>query len=126
MGEKILLLLIGWGLGFFSKFIWDRKYQKRSQEKEDRNILVQVIEVLSDFMGVVESGKSKRTSIENFNELDKLRLMIQCKENEDLAGEIQSFIQENRKYDPLSYPALREKINLLKTKVEERLKKGSQ
>ncbi|MCK4431285.1 MAG: hypothetical protein KAW19_08265 [Candidatus Aminicenantes bacterium] len=125
MIEKILLIFLvwglGWGSGFLTKSYWDRKSQKRNQKKEDRNILIQAIDVLSDFMGEVESGKSKRSSFENFYELDKLRLMIQGKENKDLVDEIQNFVQENRGKDPLSYKPLRDKINSLKSKVKGRL-----
>jgi len=44
MGEKILIGIIGAVVGgvitIFSKIIWDRKIQKRSQRQEDRNIFV--------------------------------------------------------------------------------------
>ena len=125
MGEKILIGIIGAVVGgvitIFSKIIWDRKIQKRTQRQEDRNIFVQIVEVLSDLIAPVQSGKSKNTSHENFNELEKLYSMIQCEENRDLADEIQAFVQENRGYDAVSYKALRGKIESLKSKVLDRI-----
>jgi len=47
--------------------------------------------------------------------------MIQCEENRDLADEIQTFVQENRRYDAVSYKALRGKIESLKSKVLDRI-----
>lgn len=134
MGETILILLLGWGLGFLSNLYWEKRKQKRirenkkeeeekKQKKEDRNIFVQIVEVLSDLIAPVESGKGKNTSHENFNELEKLYSMIQCEEDRDLADEIQTFIKENRGYDAVSYKALRGKIRSLKSKVMERIKK---
>lgn len=136
MGERILFLLLGWGLGFLSNLYWEKRKQKRirenkkeeeekKQKKEDQNIFVQIVETLSDLIAPVESGKSKNTSQQNFNELEKLYSMIQCEENRDLANEIQTFVRENRRYDALSYKALRGKIESLKSKVMERIKRKS-
>jgi hypothetical protein len=123
MIEKILILILGGVVGFLSKLYWDRINQKRKQESEDRNILVQVIKELSSFMAIVESGKREKTSFEHFDDLYKLSLMIQRKENKDLADGIQKFVQENRGKDPISYKPLRTEINSLKEIVIKRLKK---
>jgi len=122
MGEIVLSFV----LGFLTRLFWDRKNQKRIKKKEDRNVLTQLMGELSGFMGIVESGKRERTSFEYFDELYKLSFKILCQENKDLVDEIQNFVQENRGQDPISHPPLREKINSLKSKVEETLKKGGQ
>jgi len=121
MLEKIMFILISGAVGFFSGLFWDRVTQKRNKKKNDRDALLKAIHFLSDIIRPLETGKSERSSFENYDELKKLSLVIQCKWNKDLAGEIQNFVQENRGHDPISYKPLRGKIDSLKLKIEERL-----
>ena len=122
MGEIALSYI----LGFFTKFIWDRINQKRSQEREDHKTLIQVRNALSGFKAIRESNRRDKTSAEYLDELHGLSFEIQRKEDKDIAYEIEKFVQENKGSDPISHPPLHEKIILLKSKVDERLKNGGQ
>jgi len=71
----------------------------------------------------VETGESERSPFKNYDELGRLGLVIKLKENEDLADEILKFTRENRDKKVIPNHGLRESINSLKEKIEERLKK---
>ncbi|MBA7652367.1 hypothetical protein ES703_60197 [subsurface metagenome] len=122
MLEKIMFILISVAVGFFSGLFWDRVTQKRNKKGNDRDALLKAIHFLSDIIRPIEAGKSERSSFENFDELKILSLVIQCKENKDLAGEIQKFVKENRGQEVISNHPLRNRINSLKEKIEERFK----
>ena len=122
MGENILIFV----LGFLIKIIWDRINQKSSQKRKDRKTLTQVRNALTGFKAIYESNKRDKTSAEYLDELHGLIFEIRRKKNRDIANEIEKFVQENKGRDPISSPALQGKIVSLKSKVEEKLKKGGQ
>jgi len=124
MGEKLLLILIGAGLGFLIKSYSERTYQARNkkrqeenQKTEDRIIFTKILDTLSAFMRIVESEKSGKSSSQYYDELYSLSFKIQHEENKLLADEIQYFVQEHRGYDPSFYKSLSEAIDSLKSKV---------
>jgi len=124
MGEKLLLILIGAGLGFLIKSYSERTYQARNkkrqeenQKTEDRIIFTKILDTLSAFMRIVESEKSGKSSSQYYDELYSLSFKIQHEENKLLADEIQYFVQELRGYDPSFYKSLSEAIDSLKSKV---------
>ena len=126
MGEKLLLILIGAGLGFLIKSYSERTYQARNkkrqeenQKTEDRIIFTKILDTLSAFMRIVESEKSGKSSSQYYDELYSLSFKIQHEENKLLADEIQYFVQEHRGYDPSFYKSLSEDIDSLKSKVTE-------
>lgn len=124
MGEKLLLILIGAGLGFLIKSYSERTYQARNkkrqeenQKTEDRIIFTKILDTISAFMRIVESEKSGKSSSQYYDELYSLSFKIQHEENKLLADEIQYFVQEHRGYDPSFYKSLSEAIDSLKSKV---------
>ena len=126
MGEKLLLILIGAGLGFLIKSYSERTYQARNkkrqeenQKKEDRIIFTKILDTISAFMRIVESEKSGESSSQYYDELYSLSFKIQHEENKVLADEIQYFVQEHRGQDPSFYKSLSEDIESLKSKVTE-------
>ncbi len=131
MEEKLLLILLGAGLGFLIKSYSDRTYQARNkkrqeinQKKEDRIIFTKILDTLLLFMETVEPGKSEKSPFQYFDELYSLSFKIQHEENKLIADEIQYFVQEHRGYDPSFYKSLREDIKSLKQKVEGMLRYG--
>lgn len=131
MEEKILLILLGAGLGFLVKSYSDRTYQTRvkkkkeeKQKKDDRTALTKILDKLSEFMEMVEPGKSEKSPSQYLDELYGLSFKIQHEENKLVANEIQYFVQEHRGYDPTFYKSLREDIESLKTKLEGMVKYG--
>jgi len=131
MEEKLLLILLGAGLGFLIKSYSDRTYQARNkkrqeinQKKEDRIIFNKMLDTLSVFMETVEPGKSEKSPFQYFDELYSLSFKIQHEENKLIADEIQYFVQEHRGYDPSFYKSLREDIKSLKQKLEGMLRYG--
>lgn len=131
MEEKILLILLGAGLGFLVKSYSDRTYQTRvkkkkeeKQKKDDRTVLTKILDKLSEFMEMVEPGKSEKSPSQYLDELYGLSFKIQHEENKLVANEIQYFVQEHRGYDPTFYKSLREDIESLKTKLEGMVKYG--
>jgi hypothetical protein len=131
MEEKLLLILLGAGLGFLVKSYSDRTYQVRNkkrqeinQKKEDRIIFTKMLDTLSVFMETVEPGKSEKSPFQYFDELYSLSFKIQHEENKLIADEIQYFVQEHRGYDPSFYKSLREDIKSLKQKLEGMLRYG--
>lgn len=131
MGEKLLLILLGAGLGFLIKSYSERAYQARNkkkqeenQKREDRIILNKILDTFSAFMEIDESGKSEKSPFQYFDELYSLSFKIQHEENKVLADEIQYFVQEHRGYDPSFYKSLREDIKPLKSKLVEILRYG--
>ena len=126
MGEKLLLILLGAGLGFLIKSYSERTYQTRNikrqeenQKREDRIIVTKIQDALSVFMKMIESEKSGKSSSQFYDELYSLSFKIQHEENKLLADEIQYFVQEHRGYDPSFYKSLSEDIDSLKSKVTE-------
>ena len=126
MGEKLLLILIGAGLGFLIKSYSERTYQARNkkrqeenQKKEDRIIFTKILDTISAFMRIVESEKSGKSSPQYYDELYSLSFKIQHEENKLLANDIQYFVQEHRGHDPSFYKSLSEDIDSLKSKVTE-------
>ena len=126
MGEKLLLILIGAGLGFLIKSYSERTYQARNkkrqeenQKKEDRIIFTKILDTISAFMRIVESEKSGKSSTQYYDELYSLSFKIQHEENKLLANDIQYFVQEHRGHDPSFYKSLSEDIDSLKSKVTE-------
>ena len=126
MGENLLLILIGAGLGFLIKSYSERTYQVRNkkrqeenQKKEDRIIFTKILDTISAFMRIVESEKSGKSSSQYYDELYSLSFKIQHEENKVLADEIQYFVQEHRGQDPSFYKSLSEDIESLKSKVTE-------
>ncbi len=131
MEEKLLLILLGAGLGFLIKSYSDRTNQARNkkrqeinQKKEDRIIFTKILDTLLLFMETVEPGKSEKSPFQYFDELYSLSFKIQHEENKLIADEIQYFVQEHRGYDPSFYKSLREDIKSLKQKVEGMLRYG--
>jgi hypothetical protein len=131
MEEKLLLILLGAGLGFLIKSYSDRTYQTRNkkrqeinQKREDRIVFTKILDTLSVFMENVEPGKSEKSPFQYFDELYSLSFKIQNEENKLIADEIQYFVQEHRGYDPSFYKSLREDINSLKSKLEGMLRYG--
>ena len=131
MEEKLLLILLGAGLGFLIKSYSDRTYQARNkkrqeinQKKEDRIIFTKILDTLSVFMEAVEPGKSEKSPFQYLDELYSLSFKIQQEENKLIADEIQYFVQEHRGYDPSFYKSLREDIKSLKSKLEGMLRYG--
>jgi len=122
MLEKILFYFLSTSIGFFIGLYWYRIAQKRRRREKDLDALNKAMNALSDLMGPVESDRSDRTSFENFDELDRLSLNIRCEENRDLANKIQDFFHENRGHEPRSWPALRSKIDSLKSEIRERIR----
>ncbi|MGD2245602.1 MAG: hypothetical protein PVI11_03545 [Candidatus Aminicenantes bacterium] len=125
MEEQLLLILLGAGLGFLIKSYSDRTYQARNkkkleekQKREDRVILTKILDKLSEFMEIVEPGKSEKSPSQYFDELYSLSFKIQHEENKLFANEVQYFVQEHRGYDPSFHKSLREDIESLKTKLE--------
>ncbi len=124
MGEKLLLILLGAGLGFLIKSYSERTYQTRNikrqeenQKREDRIIVTKIQDALSVFMKMIESEKSGKSSSQFYDELYSLSFKIQHEENKLLANEIQYFVQEHRGHDPSFYKSLGEDIDKLKSKV---------
>lgn len=125
MEEKLLLILLGAGLGFLIKSYSERtnqarkkKKQEENQKKEDRFIFNKILDMLSEFMEMVEPGKSEKSPIQYLDELFSLSFKIQHEENKLLANEVQYFVQEHRGYDPSFHKSLREDIESLKSKLE--------
>jgi hypothetical protein len=124
MGEKLLLILLGAGLGFLIKSYSERKFQIRNkkqqeenQKREDRIIITKIQDTLSAFMKMIESEMSAKSSSQFYDELYSLSFKIQYEENKLLANEIQYFVQEHRGQDPSFYKSLGEDIDKLKSKV---------
>ncbi len=124
MGEKLLLILLGAGLGFLIKSYSERTYQTRNikrqeenQKREDRIIVTKIQDALSVFMKMIESEKSGKSSSQFYDELYSLSFKMQHEENKLLANEIQYFVQEHRGHDSSFYKSLGEDINKLKSKV---------
>ncbi|MGD8536752.1 MAG: hypothetical protein PVF66_12965 [Candidatus Aminicenantes bacterium] len=131
MEEKLLLILLGAGLGFLIKSYSERtqqamkkKKQEGNQKKEDRLVLTKILDTLSEFMEKVEPGKSEKSPIRYLDELFSLSFKIQHEENKLLANEVQYFVQEHREYDPSFYKSMREDIESLKSKLEGMLRYG--
>jgi hypothetical protein len=131
MEEKLLLILLGAGLGFLIKSYSDRihqgmnkKKQEENQKKEDRLILTKILDKLSEFMEMVEPGKSEKSPTQYLDELFTLSFKIQNEENKLFANEVQYFVQEHREYDPSFYKSFREDIESLKSKLEGMLRYG--
>lgn len=131
MEEKLLLILLGAGLGFLIKSYSDRTFQARNkkkqeenQKKEDRLILTKILDRLSEFMEMVEPGKSEKPPIQYMDELFTLSFKIKHDENKLFANEVQYFVQEHRGYDPAFYKSLREDIESLKSKLDGMLRYG--
>jgi len=131
MEEKLLLILLGAGLGFLIKSYSVRTYQARNkkrqeinQKKEDRIIFTKILDTLSVFMETVEPGKSEKSPIQYLDELFTLSFKIKHEENKLFANEVQYFVQEHRGYDPSFYKSLREDIESLKSKLEGMLRYG--
>jgi hypothetical protein len=125
MEEKLLLVLLGAGLGFLIKSYSERtnqarikKKQEENQKKEDRLILTKILDRLSEFMEMAEPGKSEKSSFQYLDELYSLSFKIQNEENKLFANEVQYFVQEHRGYDPSFHKSLREDIESLKSKLE--------
>ncbi len=124
MGEKLLLILLGAGLGFLIKSYSERtnqtrnkKKQEENQKREDRIIVTKIQDALSAFMKMIESEKSGKSSSQFYDELYSLSFKMQHEENKLLANEIQYFVQEHRGHDPSFYKSLGEDIDKLKSKV---------
>ena len=124
MGEKLLLILLGAGLGFLIKSYSERtnqtrnkKKQEENQKREDRIIVTKIQDDLSAFMKMIESEKSGKSSSQFYDELYSLSFKMQHEENKLLANEIQYFVQEHRGHDPSFYKSLGEDIDKLKSKV---------
>jgi hypothetical protein len=124
MGEKLLLILLGAGLGFLINSYSERtnqarnkKRQEENQKREDRIIVTKIQDALSVFMKMIESEKSGKSSSQFYDELYSLSFKIQHEENKLLANEIQYFVQEHRGHDPSFYKSLGEDIEKLKSKV---------
>lgn len=131
MEEKLLLILLGAGMGFLIKSYSDRTHQARNkkrqeinQNKEDRLILTKILDTLSVFMETVEPGKSEKSPFQYLDELFSLSFKIQHEENKLLANEVQYFVQEHRGYEPSFYKSLREDIKSLKSKLEGMVRYG--
>ncbi len=87
MEEKLLLILLGAGLGFLIKSYQDRtqqvrnkKKQEENQKKEDRVIITKILDKLSEFMEMVEPGKGEKSPIQYMDELFSLSFKIQHEE----------------------------------------------
>lgn len=124
MGEKLLLILLGAGLGFLIKSYSERTLQLRNkrkqeenQKREDRIIVTKIQDTLSAFMKMIESEKSGQSSSQFYDDLYGLSFKLQHEENKLLANEIQYFVQEHRGQDPSFYKSLGEDIDKLKLKV---------
>lgn len=124
MEEKLLLILLGAGLGFLINSYSERtnqarnkKRQEENQKREDRIIVTKIQDALSVFMKMIESEKSGKSSSQFYDELYSLSFKIQHEENKLLANEIQYFVQEHRGHDPSFYKSLGEDIEKLKSKV---------
>ncbi len=124
MGEKLLLILLGAGLGYLVKSYSERTYQTRNKKKqeenqirEDRIIITKIQDNLSSFMKMIESEQSGKSSPQFYDELYSLSFKIQHEENKLLADEIQYFIQEHRGQDPSFYKSLGEDLDKLRSKV---------
>ncbi len=131
MEEKLLLILLGAGLGFLIKSYSDRtqqvrnkKKQEEKQKKEDRRVFTKILDKLSEFMEMAEPGKGEKSPIQYMDELFSLSFKIQHEENKLFANEVQYFVQEHREYDPSFYKSLREDIESLKSKLDGMLKYG--
>ena len=131
MEEKLLLILLGAGLGFLLKSYSDRTSQTRSkkkqeenQKKDDRLIFTKILDKLSEFMVMVEPGKSDKSPTLYLDELLSLSFKIQHEENKLFANEVQYFVQEHREYDTSFYKSLREDIEPLKSKLDGMLRYG--
>jgi hypothetical protein len=131
MEEKLLLILLGAGLGFLLKSYSDRTSQTRSkkkqeenQKKDDRLIFTKILDKLSEFMVMVEPGKSDKSPTLYLDELLSLSFKIQHEENKLFANEVQYFVQEHREYDTSFYKSLREDIESLKSKLDGMLRYG--
>lgn len=131
MEEKLLLILLGAGFGFLIKSYsnrtsqtWKKKKQEENQKKEDRLILTKILDKLSEFMEMVEPGKSEKSPIQYMDELFTLSFKIKHDENKLFANEVQYFVQEHRGYDPSFYKSLREDIESLKSKLDGMLRYG--
>ncbi len=131
MEEKLLLVLLGAGLGFLIKSYSDRTFQIRNkkkqeanQKKEDRLIFTKILDMLSEFIKMAEPGKSEKSATQYLDELFSLSFKIQYEENKLLANEVQYFVQEHRGYDHSFYKSLREDIESLKSKLEGMLRYG--
>jgi hypothetical protein len=124
MEEKLLLILLGAGLGFLIKSYSERtnqtrnkKKQEENQKREDRIIVTKIQDALSAFMKMIVSEKSGKSSSQFYDELYSLSFKIQHEEYKLLANEIQYFVQEHRGHDPSFYKSLGEDIDKLKSKV---------
>lgn len=124
MGEKLLLILLGAGLGFLIKSYSERtsqtgkiRKQEENQKREDRVVITKIQDTLSAFMKMIESEQSGKSSSQFYDELYSLSFKIQHEENKLLANEIQYFVQEHRGQDPSFYKSLGEDIDKLKSKV---------
>ena len=124
MGEKLLLILLGAGLGFLIKSYSERTLQQKNkrkqeenQKREDRIVITKIQDTLSAFMKMIESEQSGKSSSQFYDELYSLSFKIQDEENKILANEIQYFVQEHRGQDPSFYKSLSEDLDKLKSKV---------
>ncbi len=124
MGEQLLLILLGAGLGFLIKSYSERTNQARKKKEQDANvkredsaILTKIMDTLSAFRKTVESEQSGKSSVQYYDELYSLSFKMQHEENKLLANEIQYFVQEHRGQDPSFYKSLIEDIDSLKLKV---------
>jgi hypothetical protein len=124
MGEKLLLILLGAGLGFLIKSYSERtnqarkkKRQEANQKREDSGILTKILDTLSAFRKTVESEQSGKSSVQYYDELYSLSFKMQHEENKLIANEIQYFVQEHRGHDPSFYKSLIKDIDSLKLKV---------
>jgi len=119
---ELIYIVLGSILAIFGGFLHLFYQSRKIQIKEDKNALIQTLDVLDTLKRIPETGKSEKSSFECFDELHHFSLKIDCEEYKNIALEIQEFVKEYRGKDPMGDKGLRSKLEDLRSKTETELK----
>lgn len=119
--EKMFYIVLGSILATLGGFIHLWYQRRQTQKKEDKNALIQSLDILDALKRMRETPKAEKYSFEYFDELNHLSFKLQCRENENIALDIRKFVKEYRGKDPKINEELHKKIDTLRSKIENRL-----
>ena len=120
---EIFYIVLGSILATFGGFLHLLYQSRQARIKEDKNALIQSLDVFDSLKRIPETGKSEKSSFEHFDDLYHLSFKIQCPEYKNISIDIHKFVQENRGKDPKEDKGLRKKISDLSKKIEDELRK---
>ena len=120
---QIFYIVLGSILATFGGFLHLLYQSRQARIKEDKNVLIQSLDVFDSLKRIPETGKPEKSSFEHFDDLYHLSFKIQCPEYKIISTDIYNFVQENRGKDPMQDKGLREKISDLSKKIEDELRK---